>query len=125
MLWQLLNRLKNLRLRQNRSEEAEEVLIRRAEILEAFRASPAYKEVLDLLESFAEESLSELRQDRKHDPMNSMCLQLRWQERESILQRLQEEIIGPIETRKRLMEEQKDDSDVTEVSKWLHQQVPR
>ena len=91
----------------------EEKMLRRGAVFEAFKGSEAYKEVLDVLESLADNALGELRADKQNNPLNSMGLQIRWQEREYVLTKLQEEILSTIEDRRRLLAERQE-----KVERW-------
>jgi hypothetical protein len=84
-----------LRIKGNQKpSDEEEKFLRRGEIFLVLKGSEAWREVLDFLEKLADESLTALRLDKKHDPMNSLALQLRWQEREAVLRLLQEEVLS-------------------------------
>lgn len=89
------------RVRKNLSpSDEEERFVHRGEVFEALVGSEAWRLVLDYLEKLADESLTALRTDKKHEPLNSLALQLRWQERELVLKMLQEEVLVTIEQKK-------------------------
>jgi len=99
----------------NPSDE-EERFFHRGEVFESLVKSEAWRLVLDYLEKLADESLTAIRADRKHEPLNSMALQLRWQERELVLKMLQEEILSTIEQKKQIFESRSSEEE------WLKQQ---
>jgi hypothetical protein len=100
------------RLRGNQSpSDEEEKFLHRGTVFEALKASEAWKLVLDYLEKLADESLTALRADRKHEPLTSMALQIRWQEREQVLKLLQEEVLATIEEAKRIKKEHEEDAE--------------
>lgn len=84
--------------------DEEERFVHRGEVFEALVGSEAWKQVLDYLEKLADESLTALRADKKHEPLNSMALQMRWQERELVLKLLQEEVLLAVEQKKLILQ---------------------
>ena len=92
--------------------EEDQKIIQRAEILETIVGTLGWKEIVSILENHCDVALSQLKQDKTHTPMTSMGLQLRWQEREEVLDHLLKEVYGIIETKKKMIESQQEETPV-------------
>ena len=112
---EILNKIRGQSTPQSLTEEDQQI-IRRAEVLEAIAGTLGWKEILNLLEKHCDAALSELKADRTHTPMTSMGLQMRWQEREEVLDYLQKEVYGLIETKRQLLVAQQPEEE--EVPTW-------
>jgi len=112
---EILNKIRGQSTPQSLTEEDQQI-IRRAEVLEAIAGTLGWKEILNLLEKHCDVALSQLKADRTHTPMTSMGLQMRWQEREEVLDYLQKEVYGLIETKRQLLVAQQPEEE--EVPTW-------
>ena len=112
---EILNKIRGQSTPQSLTEEDQQI-IRRAEVLEAIAGTLGWKEILNLLEKHCDVALSQLKADRTHTPMTSMGLQMRWQEREGVLDYLQKEVYGLIETKRQLLVAQQPEEE--EVPTW-------
>src|SRR3972149_8262023 len=112
---EILNKIRGQSTPQSLTEEDQQI-IRRAEVLEAIAGTLGWKEILNLLEKHCDVALSQLKADRTHTLMTSMGLQMRWQEREEVLDYLQKEVYGLIETKRQLLVAQQPEEE--EVPTW-------
>ena len=112
---EILNTIRGQSTPQSLTEEDQQI-IERAEVLEAIVGTLGWKEIMDLLAKHCDVALSQLKADRTHTPMTSMGLQIRWQEREGVLDYLQKEVYGLIETKRQLLVAQQPEEE--EVPTW-------
>ncbi len=83
-------------------------MLLRGEAFESLVGTVAWREILDFLETLDDEALRAVRGNKSSDPRVGQYLQTKLQERGYVLNELQHFVLGSIEERKKLLEEEND-----------------
>lgn len=95
------------------NEEESKILLR-GEAFESLISTVAWKEILDFLEQLDDEALAAIRGNKSSDPKVAAALQTKLQERGYVLNELQHFVVGAVEQRRAMLEEQTEEQKLME-----------